>query len=130
MIRDIKERLEEFGLEHFAPDDEGIMLESGSNATKGDFLVKQIGLNMSQIKQYSPPPNPAKITDPRAKWYIGHFGKTSWEVDALTPKVLHELVQENVEKLIDMDLFEEQKRLEEKGRQKIQKIIDEDEANE
>ncbi len=84
MIRDIRERLEEFGV---SP------------------IVKPIGLTKTQINRYNPPPNPAKITDPRAKWYIAEYGDTSWEVDALNPKILHQLVKSNVEKLINMNLF-------------------------
>ena len=84
MIRDIRERLEEFGV---SP------------------VVKPIGLTKTQINRYNPPPNPAKITDPRAKWYIAEYGDTSWEVDALNPKTLHQLVKSNVEKLINMNLF-------------------------
>ncbi len=84
MIRDIKERLEEFGV---------------------NPIVKPIGLTKSQINKYNLPPNPAKITDPRAKWYIAENGNTSWEVDALNPKVLNKLVKDNVEKLINMNLF-------------------------
>lgn len=87
MLRDINDRLTEFGLFH--------------------FRVIPIGLTMKQIKKYNPPPNPAKITDPRATKYVEEFGNTSWEVDALNPKVLHELVKKNVEKLIDIDLFNE-----------------------
>ena len=84
MIRDIKNRLNEFGV---YPE------------------VNPIGLTMKQIKKYNLPPDPAKITDPRAKWYISKYGNTSWEVDALNPKILHQLIKDNVEKLIDMDLF-------------------------
>lgn len=84
MIRDIKERLEEFGIE---------------------INVTHIALTNQQIVEYNPPPNPAKMTDPRANWYIQKHGNESWEVDALKPEVLHQLVKENVENLIDMDLF-------------------------
>lgn len=104
MIRDIKERLEEFGV---CPD------------------VKQIGLTMEQIKKYNPPPNPAKITDPRAKWYISEFGETSWEVDALTPEVLHQLVKDNVEELIDMDMFNDKILDEEKDKEKLREFAEE-----
>lgn len=86
MVRDIRERLEEFGV---TPE------------------VRPIGLTKEQVKKYNPPPNPAKITDPRAKWYIEEYGNKSWEVDALNPKVLHKLVEKNVEGLIDMDVFQE-----------------------
>lgn len=56
---------------------------------------------MDQIKQYKLPPNPAKITDPRAKNYIKKFGQTSWEVDALPPNILTAIVQQNITALID-----------------------------
>lgn len=101
MIRDIRERLGEFGV---SPE------------------VKPIGLTMEQIMEYNPPPNPAKITDPRAKWYIAEHGDTSWEVDALNPKVLHQLLRENVEDLIDMDLFNERIEQERKDKEELSKF--------
>ncbi len=101
MIRDIEDRLVEFGV---------------------DPQVIPIGLTMAQIKKYNPPPNPAKITDPRAKNYILKHGNTSWEVDALNPKVLHQLVRNNVEKLIDMNLFNEKVNQEENDKEKLKKF--------
>ncbi len=101
MIRDIEDRLGEFGV---------------------NPIVKPIGLTMEQIEKYNPPPNPAKITDPRAKWYIQKYGNTSWEVDALNPKVLHQLVKENVESLINMDTFREKILQEEKDKKKLEKM--------
>ena len=101
MIRDINDRLEEFGVN---PE------------------VRHIGLTMGQIKKYNPPPNPAKITDPRAKGYITEHGNTSWEVDALNPKVLHQLVSDNVEEMIDMDLFNEKLNQESDDKEELRKF--------
>jgi hypothetical protein len=103
MDRDIKERLEEFGV---------------------DVEVRRIGLTSEQIKKYNPPTNPAKFKDPRSKDYIEKFGKSSWEVDALNPKILHELVKENVEELIDMEKFEEKIEQEEKDKEKLEEFRD------
>lgn len=55
MTRDIEDRLRLFGC--------------------SDLEVRRIALNMDQVRQYRPPPNPAKITDSRAKSYIKQFGK-------------------------------------------------------
>ncbi len=99
MIRDIRERLEEFGLE--------------------DFEVRPIGLTYDQVKKYAPPPNPTKTTDPRGTGYIEKYGHTSWEVDALNPKILHQLVRKNVEGLIDIELFESKIKQEEKDKEKL-----------
>lgn len=84
MIRDVKERLNEFGLQ---------------------IDVKPVALNMDQINEFNPPPNPAKITDPRAKWYINKYGPTSWELDALPPKELIRLTENAVQSIIDIDVY-------------------------
>jgi hypothetical protein len=70
--------------------------------------IKRIALNMDQIDQYGPPPNPAKLSDSRAQGYIDVYGDESWELDALDPDVLSALVDENVEQLIDQDLYNAQ----------------------
>lgn len=63
--------------------------------------VQRVALNMDQIEQYQPPPNPAKDTDSRFSSYIEKFGEESWELDALEPTVLAELVSQVAEKFID-----------------------------
>lgn len=75
MTRDIQERLEMFG---------------------ADVFVKRVALTMNQIQTYNPPPNPAKITDSRASKYIDQFGDESWELDALEPKVITDLIKKQV----------------------------------
>ena len=85
--------------------------------------VRRIGLTSEQIKKYNPPTNPAKFKDPRAKAYIEKFGRNSWEVDALNPKILLALVKKNVEELIDMDLFNSKIIQEEKDKKTLRKLI-------
>jgi hypothetical protein len=55
------------------------------------------------VLDLNPPPNPAKVNDPRAKIYIAKFGKDSWELDALEPEVLNNLIATNITPLIDKD---------------------------
>jgi hypothetical protein len=55
---------------------------------------------------YNPPPNPAKITDSRCQGYINIYGKTSWELDALPPDVLEELIENRVSEYLDEDEWE------------------------
>ena len=73
----------------------------------GDVELKRIALNMDQVEQYSPPPNPAKVTDSRWQDYMAEFGPSSWELDALEPSVINELIETEVAKLRDDDLFNE-----------------------
>ena len=88
MIRDIRERLYSFN---------GL-----------DIEVVPVALNMDQIRMYDPPPNPTKVQDPRAGWYIEQWGHTSWELDALQPQVLIDLAEGEILKRIDLDLWKSQ----------------------
>jgi len=81
MVRDIRDRLNEFGVPNLE--------------------VEKVALTMAQIKKFNPPPNPAKITDSRAKAYIEEFGQQSWELDALPPRELNRLVQAAINRNID-----------------------------
>lgn len=85
MIRDVTERLHGFGV--FPK-------------------IHHLALTETLINKYNPPPNPAKIKDPRAKWYIKEHGQTSWEVDALRPDVLTDIIDTSIKKLINEDLFD------------------------
>lgn len=92
MIRDIKDRLTEF-------------LENDVDLEDNPFEIVPIALNRKQIAQYKCPPNPAKITDPRAKWYIKEHGKVSWELDALKPDVLIKLAENAILEYLDLDKY-------------------------
>lgn len=73
-----------------------------------DFVdVQRIALNMDQVEEYRPPRNPAKITDSRAKEYIAQHGTSSWELDALEPSVISNLIYSNAREYIDLDKWAE-----------------------
>ncbi|MDQ0362557.1 hypothetical protein [Breznakia pachnodae] len=101
MTRDIQERLNLFG---------------------ADVRVKRVALTMKQIELYGPPPNPAKTTDARADGYIKKYGPESWELDALEPSVIEELIRKEVGKLTDKRLFREVERREEYDKKILIKI--------
>lgn len=63
----------------------------------------RVALNMAQIEERKPPPNPAKATDSRFEDYVQQFGDESWELDALPPEYLVELVRTEIESRIDKD---------------------------
>lgn len=71
------------------------------------IIVKRLALNIEQVKKYDPPPNPAKETDSRADGYIKLYGESSWELDALEPSVIDQLIRDSIEEVIDSDLWEE-----------------------
>ncbi len=73
----------------------------------GSTRVKRIALNMDQIDEYAPPPNPAKVTDSRFDQYLRDHGAESWELDALEPSVIVDLIRTEVAALRDDDLWAE-----------------------
>jgi len=105
MTRDIEERLRLFG----AP---------------RQLDVRRLALNMDQIELYSPPPNPAKEVDPRFEGYKAEYGNESWELDALEPRVLAELVRSAVDDLIDPKLWEKEAERERLARAQLTAIAD------
>ena len=130
MVRDIHKRICEF----LTAGDDCIDVV-GDDEENPFFRIVPLALNMKQIRQYNPPPNPAKITDPRAKWYISEYGNKSWELDALEPKVLIKIAEAGIKSFIDEEKYnhwinrerKEKKALEEFGDNLLEKEGDEDE---
>jgi hypothetical protein len=64
--------------------------------------VRRIALTLEQVRQYNPPPNFAKDSDTRTSGYRDCFGTDEcWELDALSPTVISELIRAEIEGLID-----------------------------
>ena len=82
MTRDIGARLETFGV---------------------PVAVDRLALNMDQVKKFSPPPNPAKMSDARFRKYVNQYGSKSWELDALDPSTLIGLVEKAIHEFRDED---------------------------
>jgi len=103
MTRDIQDRLNLFG---------------------ADVYVKRVALTMEQIQTYNPPPNPAKITDSRASKYIEEYGDESWELDALEPQMMNQLITDEVTAYRDDAMYRQVCAMEEKGKEELQMLCD------
>lgn len=89
-----------------------------------DVEVRRIALNMDQVRQYNPPPNPAKVTDTRAAEYIANYGEISWELDALEPRVLSALIDATVREYVDMDVWQSTQAAEYEARETLAQLHD------
>jgi hypothetical protein len=83
-------------------DDRLAMFMRGNNPE-----IRRLALNMNQVRQYNPPPNPAKSTDSRFAAYLREHGDESWELDALDPTVLQALIRDEIDGLIERDAWDE-----------------------
>jgi hypothetical protein len=104
MSRDIKDRLALFA--------------------DAEIHVERIALNMDQVRQYDPPPDPAKVTDSRYIKYQELYGDESWELDALEPAVMDKLITDAVEFYIDWDFWDEDLEREKEHLKKLGKLSD------
>lgn len=68
--------------------------------------VVRLALNYSQVEEYNPPPNPAKMSDSRAADYVSKYGESSWELDALNPTVIANLIRDAVDRLRDKERWD------------------------
>lgn len=82
-------------------------------------VVKRIALTQEQVFDFNLPPNPAKITDSRAAAYIERHGHNSWELDALSPPVLDDIISEAIIQHVDTDEFDAAIADEEANRQRL-----------
>lgn len=112
MTRDIEDRLATFMFQDYVravADKEGLdpntLSETNVRATAHEasarFHVDRVALNMDQVEQFQPPPNPAKMTDSRFRGYMAEHGDESWELDALDPATLAGLISGRLEALIE-----------------------------
>lgn len=86
--------------------------------------VKRIALNMEQIEKYNLPPNPAKLSDSRCQSYMSEYGEESWELDALDPRTITKLIQQNIDVLTNQAKRKKLITLQESQREKLQTIAD------
>lgn len=95
----------------------------GLHINEGNLMtVNRVALNMNQVRELNPPENPAKITDSRADGYIRRFGRSSWELDAIEPRRLAELVTTAVHGVMDFGRFQKNVKKMEKGRKDLLKF--------
>jgi len=105
MTRDIEERLRLFSY-------------------PGRLDVIRIALTMDQVEEYNPPPNPAKLTDARARGYIAEYGSSSWELDALDPRTLADLIRKYVDEYLDADQWDAAVEIEIDGKNKLAEVVE------
>lgn len=86
-------------------------------------IVNRIALNYDQIETYNPPPNFAKETDTRWADYVDTYNtESSWELDALEPQVIVNLITDEIESIRDDDLWQEKVAIEEAGKEDLKKM--------
>jgi len=71
-----------------------------------DITIKRIGLTIDQVRELDLSPNPTKRADPRQKRYLQEYGDECWELDAVPPDELKQMILTAIESEIDFDAWE------------------------
>lgn len=69
------------------------------------FPVEHIALTYAQVQSQKIPPNPAKESDNRFKDYARQYGNNSYELDALKPEFIQDLLSDTIQGHLDRDKF-------------------------
>lgn len=86
--------------------------------------LRRLALNFDQVEEYSPPPNPAKMTDTRATDYVAQYGDESWELDALSPEVIEGLIRDAISPLRNVSRWNKQVAKEKEGQKQLKAVSD------
>jgi hypothetical protein len=81
-------------------------IENKMRTFGADVEVRRIALNREQVDRYNPPPAPVKLSSSRADQYVIDHGHEVWELDALEPTVMADLIRDNVQADTDVALLE------------------------
>jgi hypothetical protein len=111
MTRDITDRIREF-----------ISGNIGSTYANAFFKVQRLALNMDQVRRFNLPENYAKVSDTKVAAYIAEYGIHSWELDALQPDFIAELIEDSIRELCDTDEFNACQAAEEEQRELLTKV--------
>ena len=98
--KDLPERIAEYGGDHI--DFRRIALTAEQTGSLPHFSVED------------------KKNDKRYKWFKQTYGDKCWELDAMDPRDLRELVESEIKALIDQELWEEQEALEKREKELLE----------
>jgi hypothetical protein len=65
----------------------------------------------------------SKQSDPRYRWFKQTYGGDCWELDAMDPRTLRDLVRREIEALIDRELWEAQEAREKEDQQSLDLVL-------
>ena len=101
--RDLPERIAEFGGDHIE--------------------FRKIALTAEQAVSLPSFSADTKNKDKRYKWFKSNFGSECWELDAMDPRLLRDLVENEITELIDRDLWAQEEAIQEREKQSLERNL-------
>ena len=86
--------------------------------------VKRIALIKGQLSSLPPFPASDKRKDPRYRWFIQNHGRQCWEIDALDPRTLRNLIKGAIRKCIgDQEAWERCERINQAEKESLEQVL-------
>ena len=91
----------------------------------GDHItLRRIALTFGQTAGLPSFPAKDKKKDPRYPWFVEHYGKTCWELDALDPNDLREIVEDAIQNEIESIAWERCAAIEKAEKESLRTVLD------
>jgi hypothetical protein len=78
----------------------------------GEVELRRVALLPEQCTRLPSFAATEKIKDPRYKWFVQHHGHWCWELDAMSPILLRDLVEEEIRSVIDFEKWDHHEHIE------------------
>lgn len=88
-----------------------------------DLQIKRIALTIDQVKRWDLAPNPTKAADSRSPNYVAKFGDSCWELDAVRPNDLQDIIRKAIQEEVDQDEWDKTEERITEQREKIAKAL-------
>lgn len=85
--------------------------------------ILKIALTESQVELYQLPTTVSKKKDPRRHEFVKKYGNVAYELDALSPTVLQELLEKEIFERLNINLFNQSLELDKIGKEELEKIL-------
>jgi hypothetical protein len=93
-------------------------------ASYEDYTLLRVALTYSDTHNGNLPSFDAetKKKDPRYRWFVSRYGDNAWELDALDPNELRQMVEDTIRRFVNSGDWEQHKKIEEAERETTKRI--------
>ena len=91
----------------------------------GDVSIERVALTLEHVTFGDLPSFSAdeKRRDPRHAWYVRHYGRRCWELDALSPVDLRATVEDSIRTRLDLPVWQRAEQAEQAERESLLTIL-------
>jgi hypothetical protein len=88
-------------------DPSGLDIERVTREIMVPVRVERVALTLKQVRQFDLPPRPAKPKDRRTPKFIERHGPNTFEIEAMDPRILRQITERAIRRLVPSELIRE-----------------------